>query len=234
MLCVCDQGWKVAGESVSIELWRPIWESKGNEPIAKASGRSNYTQEQVLTLVEDAARALKLQPWDSLLDIGCAAGLMGEHLYQMVKRYVGVDYSPQAIRRFRADQAFPGENSIEVVCASATDLPFKSGEFTKTLMSSVLLCLSSEECKQAIREMRRVTAVGGRGFVSGNLQMKPGVVVDPSQCSEGCRCDHHCTWFWPEDLKALAVECGWGSAYSIAIDPSLPQSGHQFDLVVLA
>lgn len=206
--------------------WLPIWESKANEDIARASGRSNYGQTEVRTLVEDALMALCPGRSDSLLDIGCAAGLMGEQLRGYYKRYVGLDYSAGAVQRFAK------RCNVETVCASATALPFRDGEFTQSLMSSVLLCLSWEESGQALREMRRVTTKVG--FVSGNLERKGPNDIDPSRCPEGCRCNAHCTWFWTEELVQLAVESGWSKAEVRRIDPSLSHSAIMFDMRVEA
>src|SRR3990167_414957 len=194
--------------------WKDHWNTLKDAEPNTASGRSSYGPSHVRILVLDATTALDLQPEDSLIDIGCAAGLMGEVLIPMVKSYVGVDYSEVSLQSFR--DRLP---AAEVVNAGATKLPYGNGEFSKSLMSSVLLCLSKEEAFEALREMRRVTTV--RGFCSGNLI---GEQPDPSCCEDGCLCYAHCCWFEPGELEELAIKAGWKSAKTVAISKELQHS----------
>lgn len=210
------------------EFWHAVWEHKGLQSTEIASGRSGYGPSQIGVLVEDAAGGLDLRPHDTLLDIGCAAGLMGETLHGMVKRYVGVDFAQSSVDRFK--RRCPG---FDVRVASATDLSqFSDGEFTKTLLSSVLLVMAYDEAPIALREMRRVTADGGRGFVSGNLRLKPGVKrPDGTGCREHCTCYNHASWYTDQEMIDMAKAAGWRDAYVAKIHPNLSQSEYQFDLV---
>ena len=205
--------------------WLPIWREKGahGETVAQLSGRSNYGAAEAETLANDAAWWLKLEPADSLLDIGCAAGLVGECLIPRVRRYVGLDYSEGAVARFR--ERLPG---VDARVADALELPFEDGEFDVSLMGSVLLCLSLDECAQALREMRRVTK--RRGYVSGNLE---GLQPSGAECPANCRCYAHCTWFTRESLTQLAVSCGWAAAIATDMSDGLQHRGIMFDMLVI-
>lgn len=202
--------------------WRPIWLAKAAESIESASGRSNYDEATTAALVEDARRALGIEPWDALLDIGCAKGLMGERLAQMVDRYVGVDYSAAAVDDFRR------RCGVDARAASAVALPFSDREFSKTLMSSVLLCLDRKECIASIQEMRRVTKRAGRGFISGNLDSSRIGACALKSSYEAA------SWFWPDELMRLAIECGWTDARIVYPDARLPQAPYMFDMIVYA
>jgi ubiquinone/menaquinone biosynthesis C-methylase UbiE len=200
-------------------FWAPIWAEKGRarESVAAMSGRSTYTTDMRCKLASDAAVALDLNPDDFLVDIGCAAGFTGEILRIEPAVYIGVDYSGDALRAFMA--RCPGVNTCH---ASALDLPFRDGEFSKSLMGSVLLCLTKDECRQALTEMRRVTT--DRGFVSGNLEAGKASVVH-----------EHCTWFTRDELVDLALSCGWSRAEAVDISPELtPHASFMFDLKVWA
>ena len=202
--------------------WRPIWRTKSTASVRAASGRSTYSPEQVTALMMDAWKALELDPEDSLLDIGCAAGLLGQHLSEGVKRYVGIDYSLGAVGGF-ADRC-----NVATACASATALPFRNGAFTKTLTSSVLLCLSKDEGLTALREMRRVTKDGGIGFVSGNLDAGGYYLCPYPEAFE------HATWYTPGELLRMAFEAGWTDVHMQAPNVLIPQAPFHVDMVVRA
>lgn len=206
--------------------WLPIWAQKAGDGAPAASGRSTYRPMQVWSLIQDAANGLELRRDDTLLDVGCARGLMGEQLRRLVGKYVGVDAVPEMVKAFSRRC-----RSAEVHVACATRLPFRRGEFSKTLLSGVLLVLTRAEGIQAIRELRRVTADGGRGFISGNVyeRSQPGPA-----CAPGCQCYAHiCAW--PVgDLLAVARDAGWRNPSVRRIHPSLPQTAYQWDLVVEA
>lgn len=207
-------------------FWHAVWEKQGTEGKERASGRTNYGPSQAIALAEDAVRGLVLEPWDSLLDVGCAAGLMGEILSTKVSRYVGVDYSAASIAAFKAARP-----KLDLRVADATDLSqFKDGEFTKTLMSSVLLCLDEREALLAMKEMRRVTRDRGRGFCSGNLELKVwSEKPDASRCKTGCACYAHCLWFNNATFESLAAAAGWKEVRYRKINSALPQSDYMFD-----
>lgn len=214
---------------MNAEYWHPIWEAKSSDTVQAMSGRSNYDRHRTECLVRDAVRALRLSPDDTLLDIGCAAGLMGDHLRAIVAQYVGVDYSSAAIAAFHA--RVPG---AVLYVASAVSLPFSDKSFTKTLMSSVTLCLSKAEGLVALREMRRVTADGGVGFCSGNLRYDPQWDPEKLVCREGCSCYRHATAYTESELMRLAISAGWGLAASVPTHPDIPQGAYMFDLVLQA
>lgn len=183
--------------------------------MAALSGRSIYTEEHRAMLVADAVSGLDLRESDELLDVGCAAGFTGEPLARRVRRYVGIDYSAGAIARFRARCPWL---SGGIRWGSALDLSqFGAGEFSKGHMGSVLLCLSVDECAQALRELRRV--VRERAFVAGNLE------------ADG---QSHTTWFARKSLADLALACGWSLAIARDLHPALPHAATMFDLVVWA
>lgn len=161
-----------------------------------------------------------------MLDVGCAAGFTGDLLIPQVSRYVGVDYNETALHRFK-DRC----PEVALYHESATQLLFTAGAFSKALMGSVLLCLDLDECRRALRRLRIVTRE--RALISGNLELKPGMVIDGSRCAEGCTCHAHATYFTREGLVTMALEAGWGWAEAHDIHPDLtPHAGIMFDLVV--
>ncbi|MEY4933516.1 MAG: hypothetical protein RLZZ403_1836 [Pseudomonadota bacterium] len=184
--------------------WRTLWSCRANSSKAEASGRTTYGKPEALIAVADIAAALRLKPTDSLLDIGCAKGLIGDELRPLVARYVGVDY----IQAFRP-----------MVTGDAIALPFRTASFDKVLLAGVLPCIVPEDHIAALREMRRVVRRGGLGLVSCSPEMwQHGLVAQ----------------FTRDGLRDLALRSGWRQATVRAIDARLPQAKSYFDLVVAA
>jgi len=186
------------------QFWHDLFASRSNATIEQASARASYSEKETSILVADAVAALELRETDSLLDIGCAKGLMGRRLRPLIAGYVGLDY----IEAFRP-----------TVVGDAVKLPFGDGTFDKTLLSGVLLCIPPDEHATVLREMRRVTKADGRGFVSSN----PFMFVHKN-----------CAIFKREELLRMAQGCGWKRSWITPISPSLEQAPYYFDMVVAA
>jgi ubiquinone/menaquinone biosynthesis C-methylase UbiE len=109
------------------------------------------------------ARQASCQPGDRVLEVGCGTGslLLLLKRQQPAAEVVGLDPDPAALaiarrkaRRagvsFRLDQGF------------ADALPYADGSFDHVLSSFMFHHLSRDEKEQALREVRRVLAPGGR------------------------------------------------------------------------
>ena len=104
-------------------------------------------------VVSDIVNYYELKSSNSVLDIGCAKGFM-MHDFKLLMpelQIKGVDISEYAI-----------ENAMEsmkpyVQVANANALPFDDNQFDLVLGFSVIHNLPPDECKQALREIQRVT-----------------------------------------------------------------------------
>jgi len=198
----------------SASLWKPVWRAKaaGGETVAQLSGRSTYTDLDKFVMIADAVANLQLTAEDELLDIGCAAGFTGAWFAGNLRRYVGVDYNHGALVRFGYDK---------LVTADARALPFRDGEFSKTHMGSVLLCMSKDECFEALREMRRVTR--NRGLVA-DTQIGP---------YDGKHDHNRVQWFESTDeLAEMLIRAGWYKVEIHSMHRILPHSRFAVDAVV--
>lgn len=94
-----------------------------------------------------------LAPGQSILDVGCAKGfLLHDFLHVMPGvRVAGVDISPYAIEHAMADvQPY-------LVVGSADRLPFADRSFDLVISINTVHNLERDRCKEAVREMERVS-----------------------------------------------------------------------------
>lgn len=109
--------------------WNAVWERKGKSDSNDAYEVSGFEQFKEFD-TEAAANILVaemgIQPTDSLLEIGCGAGLLGRHL-KSVCTYVGSDRSPAMVAK--AIEI----NKLSAICCEANNLPFKDKSFDHVL-----------------------------------------------------------------------------------------------------
>ncbi len=101
---------------------------------------------------------LELTPGDSVLDVGCGWGGDVRALAAIVGsggRAVGVDASARAIAHARLEMS----DGMEFAVADAADLPFADATFDACRTERALQ--HTEQPRQALREMARVTRPGG-------------------------------------------------------------------------
>lgn len=101
---------------------------------------------------------LDLKEGDKIIDIGCGDGF---YLYLLSKlsvkiSLVGFDYDQIVLTNARKNL---GSKKIKLIRGSATDMPFKDGEFSKIIMTEVLEHI--EDHKKALNEVFRILKSGG-------------------------------------------------------------------------
>jgi ubiquinone/menaquinone biosynthesis C-methylase UbiE len=93
-----------------------------------------------------------------VLDVGCGAGNLLENLPGKSKQ--GIDLSPYMVRRARERLG----NSAAIVQGDAEQLPYAGQSFDRVIASSLFSHVLHPE--QVIKEISRVTRVGGRVVIS--------------------------------------------------------------------
>jgi ubiquinone/menaquinone biosynthesis C-methylase UbiE len=93
-----------------------------------------------------------------ILDLACGPGVVCESLAAEALQVVGVDLTPEMLRRARERCA--GHPNAEFREAAVEALPFRDGEFDAVVTR--LSLHHFEEPRAALREARRVIARGGR------------------------------------------------------------------------
>lgn len=110
--------------------WKKIWEKKGSNltsDLKWLDGFENVKQSPKL-LAKNIIKQLDIKKTDKVLDVGCGAGMISQHLEC---DYVGVDYSKPLVKK----HYFILHHSVLV--AEANNLPFKDKSFDKVMAYSV-------------------------------------------------------------------------------------------------
>jgi SAM-dependent methyltransferase len=218
--------------------WREVWESKATEDDFMASGRSSGDPAQLFALLSDACAALKPAPNDRLLDAGCGVGLLARHLAPYVRSLVGCDFAVPLLVRARRHAP-----AGRYLAADLRRLPFRDAAFTTVMVSSVLQYLDDDDAvMQALAEVRRVIAPGGRAFASGNpdARRKEEYIagIDRLDLPEERKAiirerNREALWLSPDRLVKAAERAGW-AAEARPISAGVWQSFYMFDLVLVA
>ncbi|MCX7041189.1 MAG: class I SAM-dependent methyltransferase [Gammaproteobacteria bacterium] len=111
---------------------------------------------------ESVLARLQLQPDDVLLELGCASGEHTVQLAPRVRRAIGLDFSPDAIRLARG-QAARQSSKAEFVQGNVADLSaFTDGSVTKVLAMDLVEHIPDAVLRSMLSETWRVLAPGGR------------------------------------------------------------------------
>jgi ubiquinone/menaquinone biosynthesis C-methylase UbiE len=111
-------------------------------------------------------RPARLQPGESVLDVGCGTGSLALEAKRAVGPsglVYGVDASPEMIAR-AGRKARKAGLEIAFANAPAQALPFPDGRFDVAVSSMMLHHLPRSSREQCAREMRRVVKPGGRAL----------------------------------------------------------------------
>lgn len=96
---------------------------------------------------------LKLNPHDTVLEVGCNRGEVVAKLSEITPNVYGVDINQEIIEN---------SHNSRLAVADAASLPFEDNKFTKTFSIHVLEHIPN--LKLAMSELDRVTANGGLSF----------------------------------------------------------------------
>ncbi len=81
--------------------WDAIWDRKGNSASTdrvEVSGFEKYTDNDYANVSEKLKSLINLQPGQSVLEVGCSAGLIAQHINHLCT-YVGVDRSASIVKK---------------------------------------------------------------------------------------------------------------------------------------
>jgi len=144
------------------EYWREVWERKGNLETGDfkvLDGSERHPRGLDRKIVDSVVTHLSISQSDKVLEVGCGAGMLAQHLMHQC-HYVGVDYSSSLVRKHIA---LLGN---EVVRSEANNLPFEDRSFDKVFSWGVFLYLGTPEyASEVIDEMARVCKPEGSIYI---------------------------------------------------------------------
>lgn len=112
------------------------------------------------------------RPEDTVLDVGCGAGIMALRLGRLLGprgRYIGFDIHVPSIRWCRAKFSEDPRFRFEVASAGGAGFLVGSGEAGLVLAKSVFTHLAPEEVRAGLEQIRRALAPGRTALVTAFL-----------------------------------------------------------------
>jgi 2-polyprenyl-3-methyl-5-hydroxy-6-metoxy-1,4-benzoquinol methylase len=103
-----------------------------------------------------------IQPLSGLtLDCGCARGLWSKELKQRGLDVVGLDLSRRRLKMSRREG-----NNTDVICGSATSLPFRQNCFDSVLFLEIVEHMDQTGQNESLKEIEHVLKPGGNVVVT--------------------------------------------------------------------
>jgi len=168
-----------------------------------------------------------LQPGDSVLDLGCGFGRVIPRLMTKAHAVIGVDTSLTSLRM--ASENLSRNPSVDLVCASAAQLPLAGGSVNVTICIQNGISAFHIDREQLLCECIRVTARGGLVLISSyaasfwvdrlhwfQLQADAGLIgeIDEAATGDGvivCKDGFSATTVTVEEFTSLTRSCGYES-----------------------
>ncbi len=165
-----------AGPTRTSANWRSVWIRKGTEPTLKTltlpdffkmngwdTGAGQLDEQTWLKLIGYFRKRLRVRRDDSLLEVGCGAGLFLLPFARKGVRVSGVDYSRTLVEVAKA--VLPRNSCVRH--SEANRLPFPSGSFDNAASNGVFLYFPSwGYAEEALDEIVRVLKPGGRCLIT--------------------------------------------------------------------
>jgi ubiquinone/menaquinone biosynthesis C-methylase UbiE len=173
-------------------------------PRTQGYGGYRYNPRFWMPVAEDLRDAYGIAAGTRVLDIGCAKGFLLHDLRQVVPgvEVYGLDISAYGLAN-SMDDVRP-----HVVRGTAERLPFPDAAFDVVLCINTLHNLPVDLCKQAVREIVRVTRPGGHSYI----QVDSWLTEQQHQDFLNWQLTAE-TFFSPEGWRALFAEVGYSGDY---------------------
>jgi SAM-dependent methyltransferase len=167
-------------------------------------GGYRYNPRFWLGVAEDLRDAYGIGADTRVLDIGCAKGFLLHDLRQAAPgvEVFGLDVSEYAILNSMEDVR------PRLVRGTAERLPFPDAAFDVVLCINTIHNLPLDGCKQAIRELERVTKSGGHSYIQIDSWLDEQQRIDFLNWQLTAQ-----SFFAPEEWKAIFAECGFSGDY---------------------
>ena len=223
-----------------------------NEYAAKAgstcpfvqSGRASATDlVAFLHSVRRMATLLAPQPGDTILDVGCANGLMAIVLSGFCRQVVGVERVEALANLARTNTHDCG--NVDVICADATQGIAPPQRFDRALVWEALQLMERSGVRSLFNELSRCVKPGGK-IVLGSIPdarrrssfqeayltgVRASKRLSDDQKQAIVARNERAEWYDADELVAWWAELG-GRARVLRAPAHLHKADHRFDLVV--
>lgn len=127
------------------------------------AGRGEEMEDHHLPLALPVLELMRIEPQESILDLGCGSGWLCRRLARLVPegRVVGIDLSAEMVRRARASSA--AYRNLNFLEGAADKIPCRDGAFSKLI--SIESAYYWPDPGESIREIFRVLAPGGSAWI---------------------------------------------------------------------
>lgn len=148
------------------DAWRQWFQGFAGRPLAQRSTGCDALPDAYFESAAAYIRAaLRLEPSDTVLDVGCDSAMISRLIAPHCHRFAGVDLIPAMLRDAR-DRVMAG-SPARLIAADGRRLPVRDGAFRKVYCSAMLHTLPTRaDGLRVIDELVRVTADGGLVLVS--------------------------------------------------------------------
>jgi SAM-dependent methyltransferase len=173
-------------------------------PRTQGYGGYRYNPRFWMPVAEDLRDAYGIQAGTKVLDVGCAKGFLLHDLGHVVP---GVDVYGLDISAYGLANSMDDVRS-HLVRGTAERLPYPDAAFDVVLCINTLHNLPADLCKQAVREIVRVTRPGGHGYIQVDSWLTEQQHQDFLNWQLTAQ-----TFYEPEGWRRLFAEAGFTGDY---------------------
>ncbi|MGB7346540.1 MAG: class I SAM-dependent methyltransferase [Pirellulaceae bacterium] len=129
------------------DFWKQIKRTVNGESVS---------EHDIHLIVDQVARHLEFSKNDHLLDLGCGNAALGSHLFDLIDRYTGVDFSEYLLEVAREYFHQPDKTQYMVADIRNTDCyVVEAASATKVLIYGCISYLTKTEVRELLTELRR-------------------------------------------------------------------------------
>src|SRR3954464_779009 len=173
-------------------------------PRTQGYGGYRYNPRFWMPVAEDLRDAYGIVAGSRVLDVGCGKGFLLHDLRQVVPgvEVYGLDISSYGLQHGMDDVR------AGLVRGTAEALPYPDASFDVVLCINTIHNLPLDLCKQAVREIERITRPGGHSYIQVDSWLNEQQHQDFLAWQLTAQ-----TFMEPEAWRSLFAECGFGGDY---------------------
>jgi SAM-dependent methyltransferase len=202
----------VAGRTEYGRVWDSVSQSLGDarRAVAGYADSGEWARSGAAT-ADDIARETDLRPGDVVLEIGCGAGRVGEHLVTRCARWIGTDVSKHMLSHAR--NALRGHDNVSLVHLDGTGLSGIPGESVDVLYcTTVFMHIEEWDRYRYVRDAHRVLRPGGRIYLDSFSLLSPDgwkLFEELAALTPAARPPHISKASTPQELEAYVDHAGF-------------------------